>query len=255
MKIREGINMSFHIIEPRRRIITFPGRELSKRYLAGELAFYLSGSQQLEFIAHYSKFWRNISDDHRTVNSCYGYKLFKKKTKGSSQFNYAKNQLLKDQHSRKAVMMIYTEDNSDLDTKDNPCTMYLQFFIRDSQLILLVKMRSTDIWFGASYDIPFFTIVQELMLQHLKMADWYKYSRLELGSFVLNCGSLHLYDKNMDKAHKVLLQPDTNEKDERMPRMKMSTLGEIPKFLKYEKDIRMGVCISHPPIENLFLIP
>ena len=42
-------------------------------YAIGELLWYWSGRNDVEFIDHFSKFWRNISDDGKTANSAYGY--------------------------------------------------------------------------------------------------------------------------------------------------------------------------------------
>ncbi len=94
LKTNELIDVTLRINSPIQRILTLKSRNISLRYLAGELCFYMSGSRSLKFISYYSKFWDSISDNGRTVNSCYGYKIFEKKTKNITQFEYAKEQLL-----------------------------------------------------------------------------------------------------------------------------------------------------------------
>lgn len=236
----ELLNTTIEIKEPRRRIITYKHRQLSLTYLAGELAFYLSGSRSLKFISHYSKFWNKISDNGRTVNSCYGYKLFKKRTRDITQYEYAREQLYKDIDTRKAVMIIYTSENTNLHTHDNPCTMYLQFFIRDWQLILHTYMRSSDVWFGVAYDIPFFTVVQELMLIHLKIMDCEKFEKLMLGSFYLHTGSLHLYAHNLIQAEQLVKEPIGyfHCLESEMPPITAETMKYLDEFLKFEKNHR-----------------
>ena len=247
IKIHETINTTLQINNPRKRIVTYKHRNISLRYLAGELAFYLSGSRKLKFISHYSKFWNKISDNGRTVNSCYGYKLFKKKSHGLSQFEYAREQLYTDTDTRRAVMIIYTSENTKLESHDNPCTMYLQFFIRDWQLILHVYMRSNDIWFGVPYDIPFFTIVQELLLVSLQIMNYEKFEGLVLGPYYHHTGSLHLYERDFKKAEKLLEEPigffsewlnGMVGQDGEMPPITIDTVEHLNAFLKFEKDFR-----------------
>jgi len=210
--------------------------------LAGELAFYFSGSRSLKFISHYSSFWNKISDDGKTVNSCYGYKLFVKRTKGHSQFEYAREQLYNDGDTRKAVMIIYTPENTDDRTHDNPCTMYLHFFIRNQKLSLHAYMRSSDIWFGVSYDIPFFTVLQEFMLVHLKNTDSPGCDNLKLGSFYLHSGSLHLYDRNCKQAKRLVQEPIGyyHNMNTHSPPITLGTLDAMPNFLSYEEHTRLG---------------
>ena len=239
MPIKELINTTIVVKNPRKRILTFEERKLSLRYLAGEVAFYLSGSRDLKFISHYSKFWNRVSDDGKVVNSCYGYKLFKVLTKGLSQFEYAKQQLLEDPNTRRAVMVIYTGDNAILNSKDNPCTMYVQFFIRNWHLYCITNIRSNDIWYGVSYDIPFFTIIQELMLNHLKKADYDLFGSLELGSFILNSGSLHLYEKDFKQAQRALINPHRFPYKEEMAPMEISSVQLIETYLDIERRYRL----------------
>ena len=248
MKINELIDTTIKINNPRRRIITYADRGLSLKYLAGELAFYFSGSRKLKFIAHYSKFWNQVSDNGRTVNSCYGYKLFTKRSNSITQFEYARQQLLDDPDTRKAIMIIYTSENTKLDSHDNPCTMYLQFFIRDWQLILHAYMRSNDIWFGVSYDIPFFTMLQEMMLQTLKQMNYERFEGLVIGPYYHHSGSLHLYERNMAQAKELVKDPITWPVlycKEEMPPLTLESLDEIGIFLKYEKSIRKATFYSN----------
>ncbi|KKN61486.1 hypothetical protein LCGC14_0521410 [marine sediment metagenome] len=239
LKINECLNAQLVLTNPRRRIISLKGRNLSKKYLAGEFCFYMSGSNRLDFIAFYSEFWKKVSDDGITINSCYGKKLFFDLNKYSlTQFGYAKEQLLKDSDTRKAIMTIYTRENTRLYSKDNPCTISLQFFIREDKLFLTTYMRSNDIWLGTPYDIAFFTIVQELMLVKLKSI---KYFDLKLGSYTHFIGSLHLYEKQF--LNVINMQEDMSSnyliESECMPIMTNLTWKELEDLLIYEKQIRL----------------
>lgn len=262
LDIKECINTTIAIKFPRRRLLTHPERNLSKRYLAGELAFYLTGSRKLKFISHYSKFWYKVSDDGRTVNSCYGYKLFKKRNQsGMTQYEYARQQLINDPQTRKAVMIIYTSENAKMNLRDNPCTMYLHFFIRKKQLMLYAYMRSNDIWFGVSYDIPFFTIVQEMMWIQLRASHPEKFNDLLLGPYFHNSGSLHLYKKDFAYAKHIVDHPEeTDPTKESMQHITETSLKELSMFFHLEKQLRIngslkkGFVVKDPFIYQLCMM-
>lgn len=203
--IHELIDCKIIIKNPYKRIMMLKGRDISMRYMIGELCFYLHGSDKLEFINKYSTFWNTISDDGESVNSAYGKRLFYDETrmndlydysKPISQFQYILKALRNDKHSRKAVMVIYNMHDSKI-SKDNPCTLSLQFLIRDNKLNCITTMRSNDLYFGLTYDIPFFTIVQEMVFVYLKKLY---YKDLEMGIYIHNVGSMHLYQRDFTKA-------------------------------------------------------
>lgn len=186
----EMADYSFAVTEPWNCFASC--RNMSMEYLRGELDFYMSGSPFLEDIAKYSKFWNKVSDDGRTVNSNYGkLLLYDRNSHNYTQFEYAKSMLVRNPDSKKAVMVIYSPENGRV-SNDNPCTMYLQFFIRGGKLQVYVKMRSSDIWFGLPYDVPFFILVQYKMLEELRVY----YPELTIGTYYHQAGSLHLYERN-----------------------------------------------------------
>lgn len=232
--IREITNVALVLTDPYRRIVASNERALSMRYLAGELAFYLAASDDVEFIAHYSAFWRKISDDGETVNSAYGKRLFGPELP-KSQFRYAIEQLIADKDTRKAVMTIYHSGDS-RPSADNPCTMALQFFIRGDALDLTVYMRSNDIWLGTPYDVAFFTLVQERALSILR----WTYPGLGMGTYTHIAGSFHVYEKNWTSVKAIAMSDDmsiTNLPSE-LPRISETFEIDLPLFLMAEEDLR-----------------
>jgi len=198
--INEFINISFVLKNPINCFATI--RNMSFDYLKGEIEFYLSGSPFLKDIVKYAKFWENVTDDDRSVNSNYGKLLLHDRNLHNyTQFEYAKDMLLKNSDSKKAVMTIYSKENA-FKSNDNPCTMYLQFFIRDFKLNLFVKMRSSDIWFGIPYDVPFFVLIQNKML--IEYNQEIKDYKIMLGNYFHQAGSLHLYQRNFVSARNII---------------------------------------------------
>lgn len=200
MEIREILNASFIIEDPTLNGFENEIRSISKKYLCAELYWYFSGRNDLEFIQNYSKFWNNIANEDGTVNSAYGYLLFKKKTLNMTSWKWAYNSLVKDINSRQSIIRFNLPEHQYEGNKDFVCTMYGQFFIRENELHLKMHMRSSDIIFGLTYDIPFFTLLQQQMLIHLKPF----YPNLKLGKFIFNTGSLHIYKRHYDLAKSML---------------------------------------------------
>ena len=191
----ELTNVQLQILYPAARFITFRSRAMDMRYCVGELCFFLSGSTSLNFINRYSKFWNKVSDDGQTINSAYGNRLFYQRP---NSLDYAVNTLKTDINSRKAVMPIYQLSDSK-PSLDNPCTMFLQFLIRDDLLDCYTFMRSNDAWLGVPYDIAFFTTVQEIALVKLKAF----YPSLRLGTYYHTVTSMHAYERDLDGLENV----------------------------------------------------
>ena len=191
---KEICNIQLQLFDPRRRFITLKARDMDMRYCVGELCHFLDGRRDLASIAHYSKFWKKVSDDGKTINSAYGYRIFRQKNYADrTQFGHAIQCLKDEATSRRAVIMIHnTEDAKQ--TKDEPCTIFLQLLIRNNRLHLFANMRSQDIWLGVPYDIAFFTLVQEIAFVILKQV----YRHLLLGAYYHNVTSLHAYERDLD---------------------------------------------------------
>ncbi|MEG0580298.1 MAG: thymidylate synthase, partial [Niameybacter sp.] len=145
----EVINAITIIEDPTHNIITNPIRKMPMRYAIGELLWYLSGSNLVSDINHFSSIWNTLSDDGKTINSAYGNRIFDRF--GFDQWEYIKTLLTDDPNSRQAV--IHIKDASQKKTKDMPCTVCLQYFIRDGKLHATTYMRSNDIWLGFPYDV------------------------------------------------------------------------------------------------------
>lgn len=179
----EVINAVTVIKDPTQNILKSDIRKLPMRYAVGELLWYLSGNNKLDAIKRYSKAWESLSDDGETINSAYGYRIFEQF--GFDQWEYVKGLLKKDPNTRQAV--IHIKDASNKPTKDTPCTVSLQFLLRNGQLNLTTYMRSNDIWLGFPYDVFSFTCLQIIMAFELGV---------EIGEYTHIAGSLHLYTRN-----------------------------------------------------------
>lgn len=180
--VGECINAITVISDPTRNIVESDIRKLNKRYMIGEMLWYLSANNNLSEIQKYTKAWDRMSEDGVTVNSNYGHKIHK--FYGFDQWEFVREMLKNDPNSRQAVIHI---KDPGVHPKDTPCTVCMQFFIRDNKLHLTVYMRSNDVWMGFPYDVFNFTCYQIRMAMELGV---------DIGSYTHIAGSLHLYERN-----------------------------------------------------------
>jgi len=234
METKEIINCLVKITNPYDRIVTNFFRKISLKYLIGEWLWYERGSNSLEEISYYSKFWEKITDDGCTINSSYGHRILGQHPLVKvNQWEYAKKQLINDKDSKRAVIIICLPSDLKERTKDLPCTMFLQFLIRDNYLHLFCNMRGNDLIFGFTYDAACFTMFQEKMLLELRKY----YPNLQMGNYFHFTSNMEVY-----KRHYKMLQQIVQNKDKsikiQMPKMK--DLSEIKKLQRNEKMIRTG---------------
>jgi thymidylate synthase len=158
----------------------------------GELMWYLSASNALDFIQYYIPQYPEFSDDGRTLNGAYGPRIFSKGRacgEGAPQDQWQRMiEILKRRNgTRNAVIQIFSKDDAARDTKDIPCTCTLQFVIREGNISLHAHMRSNDAFLGLPHDVFSFTMLQEIAARELGVG---------LGSYLHSVASLHLYDDN-----------------------------------------------------------
>ena len=97
-------------------------------------------------------------------------------------------ELLKDPDSRRATVYVGRPDDLRLaDDLNMPCTGVWSFYVRNGVLEMLVYMRSWDLVWGLSYDIPCFVAVQKMIADSLGVP---------LGDYVHVAGSGHVYERH-----------------------------------------------------------
>jgi thymidylate synthase len=215
------------LLNPRQRILTSPARRWSLPLAVGEFCWHLSGSNELAFIQYYSDRWHEFADDERTIRgSCYGYRIFGR-TERASQWEEAHNLLRYDPCTRRAVIMMSQPlTDNEITAKDIACASSLQFLLRDGRLDAVLHMRSNDAFWGLPYDVFLFTMLQELFAAQLNVG---------LGVYYHSVASLHLYEKHLRTAEKILA--DKTQCD-----LEMSTLShpeELARFLGAEHALRL----------------
>jgi thymidylate synthase len=181
------LDPNFCLMDSKARVFNF-------KYFLGEMCWYLKKDRNIEYINHFSNFWKNIADAEGNIHSNYGYMLF------GEQLQWSLNALRKDPNTRQGISFVSRPEVQYEGNKDFVCTIYLNFWIRNNKLNMKVQMRSNDVFYGLSYDAPFFSFVQQSMFLWLKES----YPDLILGAYYHSADNIHYYERHFDVAKQIL---------------------------------------------------
>jgi thymidylate synthase len=212
LKTREA-NMATLDLNPYYTILDYEPRKFNWKYFAGELAWYLKADRNIDFISNFSSFWKDICPTG-SANSNYGALLFKPHpstidsdlvrgdhpVKNVNQLEWVYNSLVKDSHTRQAVAFFNAPYFQYAHNKDFVCTMYVNFWIRKDYLDMKVQMRSNDIFFGLTYDAPWFSLLHQSLYLNLKKI----YPSLKLGVYYHCADNIHFYERHFELAERIL---------------------------------------------------
>ncbi|HEY1645457.1 MAG TPA: thymidylate synthase [Candidatus Saccharimonadales bacterium] len=186
---KEILNVCFHVRDGLNNILLSEFRGLNYRFMIAEWLWIYGAFEDVETLAKYNSIMKNFSDDGQILSGAYGPRLF-------TQWDYILSSLRKPD-SRQAVATIWTP--SPKDSKDIPCTISVQWLIREGKIHTTVNMRSSDIWLGLPYDFFNFSQLTNALASKLDV---------EVGSVTFNLGSSHLYSKDYNTAKEVISEGD-----------------------------------------------
>jgi thymidylate synthase len=183
---RELLGQHINLDSCQETLLLSPERALNYRFAIAEALWIISGSNLLEPIACVNQNYRHYSDDGVTLAGAYGPRL-------KSQLEYIVSLLTDDPNSRQAVATIWTPNPAP--SLDIPCTISVQFLIRDGRLHSIWNMRSSDAWIGLPYDVFSFGLYSNYLACELGVLP---------GSMQLNFGSSHLYQEHIAAASELI---------------------------------------------------
>lgn len=218
---KEVLGYVARLSDPRAHFLFNPIRKVSPAYAAAELLWFLSGQRVVHALTPYAPQYARFCNEGELnilqsgdegpagtkqnvlyAHGAYGYRL-DRRFGGRCQLENIIRMLQADPMSRQAVITLYDagmdqEKATSGDKKDIPCTLSLNFILRDGKLNCQGTMRSNDIWLGLPHDIWAFTSIQLLVAEALGVeVGWYQHSAM----------SLHLYDRNRAKADEAVKSP------------------------------------------------
>ncbi len=221
-----------------------PVRKMSAAYAAAEMLWYLSGTDDASLVKAYAPSYENFLDDGVHAYGAYG-----KRWKDGEQIKFVWEILTQMYTSRQAVMHCWRQGDLKVarggTSKDVPCTLTLQFLLRDSVLHMITTMRSNDLWLGMPYDVWCFTRLQHVVAA---MCD------ADVGWYQHQVGSLHLYEKHWAKADRAHMNIPVNpcvEAYEFRETCPQELYGATQHALAIEEKLRAGEELNQVALENL----
>lgn len=232
---RETLGFCGKLENPRNRFCYHPQRRQNIIFNYAEALWYLSGKNDLEFIQWYAPSMARFSADGETLpGTGYGKKLLHFGAKNLNQINRVVDILKNDDtDSKRAFLQIFSA-NEDIykHNIDVSCTLGLQLLLRENKLHMVGYMRANDAYVGMLSDIFSFTFIQEFIASLLGC---------EVGTYTHQVGSIHIYEKNLEKVASLLQNSSQNILSEQsLPVMPRSDFNIIESVLEYEKQIRNG---------------
>lgn len=194
MKVKE-LTVQTLEFDPAFPFANFNKRKFNWKYFAGELAWYLRKDRDVDYIDNFSSMWSTLTNPGTNeINSNYGSLLF------NDQLQWVLDSLKADKNTRQAIAFLNQPKFQFKGNKDFVCTMYLNFFIRDNKLNMKVQMRSNDIFYGLTFDAPFFAFVH----QHMRLWLLETYPDLELGTYFHCADNIHFYERHFELAENII---------------------------------------------------
>lgn len=157
-------------------------RKFSHAFMWLEIAQLISGTYQPELI-------KAVSPNAARLINAYG--AYGPRVK--EQMLEVEEELRRAPDSRRCVVYVGRPDDLryskgyDVEHLDMPCTLTWQFLRRHERLDMIVNMRSWDLVWGLSYDVPMFASMQMALAASLN---------LDVGDYVHMAGSGHLYERH-----------------------------------------------------------
>lgn len=188
---KEILNMTLTIKNGLNNIIAIPKRDINYRFMVAEWLWILGGIEEVAYLSKYNSFMKTYSDDGIILRGAYGPRL-------NPQMPYVVK-ALEERDSRQAVATIWSP--SPTTSKDIPCTIALQWFLRDDLLHTTITMRSSDAWKGIPYDYFSFSQITNCLASVIDV---------EVGSITMNLGSSHLYQEDYKLANEVIVEAKTD---------------------------------------------
>lgn len=174
---------AFKMKDPRARVVKSKARKINFPFAILEWLDTTLGYDDIEpytfFIKHYSRF----SKDDESLDGAYGPRIA-----SGDQLRQVIKLLQQNPQSRRAVVTI---NNGAIDLIDpmyalnTPCTLNLQYMIRNNRLHATTFMRSNDVHLGIPYDVFNFTMIQEFLAVQLGVP---------IGDYIHFSASTHAYE-------------------------------------------------------------
>lgn len=189
----------------------------------------MAGSDRLADIAFYEPRVAPYTDDGISVpGSSYGHRIVQVRP-GINQLTSAITRLKEDLSSRRIAITIFQPEDIVRTSADIPCAFGLFYHVRDGQLYATLIMRSNNAITLLPFNIFEFSLLAEVVACE---------AGVELGPFVYQAASMHLFTSDAKRAHDIIAADvPAHPPMPPMPR-DPSPLSQVPELVKLEAILR-----------------
>lgn len=227
-KTKEILNFQMKMETPGWYWITLKSRKCNFRFAIIESLCNLLGQNDPEILCFYNPNLKHfVNEKTGDFNGAYGPRV-------ASFVEKIIEELKRDPDSRRAVINIYNSSDCYEGNSDVPCTVALQFFIRNAKLCMTVFMRSNDVLWGTGYDLGQFRFIQKSIAHLLGLQE---------GTYTHNATSFHYYVEREKSILDIIAnQSEVVEFNPPEFSEKIKTYDDLQKqisrFFKYEEKFR-----------------
>ena len=175
------------------RLCFLKERNINPFFAFTEFSWIIEGSNLVEPLQYFIKDYNKFSDDNKTLNGAYGFRLLK--YFGINQIETAISELKINRESRRVVLTLYSSDDFNKDSKDIPCNTSIYLKIKNNKLDITILNRSNDLYLGVPYNVFTFYLLQLYIANKLN---------IDVGMQTHFTDSMHLYTKDLEKVEKII---------------------------------------------------
>jgi thymidylate synthase len=189
---REVWGHRFTLTDPQDRVVYNPVRMFNIYQSVGQWMWMISGRSDYNFIRYYNPTAKKFSYDLRQIEGAYGPRLF-----GAGAYRQIPRLIESMQRkatSRRTVATIYDagydtyreekKDPGQERSGEIPCTLSLQFLLREGKVHCVTTMRSQDAYGLLPQDVFHFTMFQEMVAASVGA---------DMGTYLHQAASMHYY--------------------------------------------------------------
>lgn len=159
-----------------------------------EIMWFLSGSNNTEWINNHTKIWQSFTDENGTISSAYGFRW--RKAFGFDQLETVLNKLKNEPSSRHGVIMMWNpKDDLLIKQKNVPCPYTFTLMIIGGRLHLHLIIRSNDMILGNPTDVAGFAFLTHILAQELNVKP---------GILTVSISNAHIYANQYNVANELL---------------------------------------------------
>ncbi|WP_018790418.1 thymidylate synthase [Salinispora arenicola] len=224
---QEVLGHSFTVERSRSCIVDSDAFPVNLAYCFGMLAWSLDGRDDVASLAYYRPGATEFSDDEHTLSGAFGRRLVASRA-GDQIAAIAARIEVDPAHRRTFALVLEPEDNF-VASREYPCAVGVQLFLRDGALTWLTVMRAQQALTVLPYDCFLFMAMHQVTAARMDV---------ELGPYIHQSGTFHFYDKEIPHVQRLTENPVPALELPPLPRGRDKVDAVVAELIELERALR-----------------